>query len=152
MSTTATTIVLSILSLTTIPTLVNNFNRKTWDSAIVVFERKLSEKEDLNLYLEYFKPKYKVWGNWPNRTDWMHDPSFNDEGGQGMGYSFDLSYKYRLYNNLALTADINYEYLKNKNATTILYFADGSVGVYPDAILLSRWKSYGLTLGLSLKF
>ena len=126
----------------------------TWSGPFVGvnLERKLSEKEDLNLYLEYFKPKYKVWGNWPNRTDWMHDPSFNDEGGQGMGYSFDLSYKYRLYNNLALTADINYEYLKNENATTILYFADGSVGVYPDAILLSRWKSYGLTLGLSLKF
>ena len=35
--------IIGVVAATTIPTLVNNFNRKTWDSAIVVFERKLSE-------------------------------------------------------------------------------------------------------------
>ena len=126
----------------------------TWSGPFVGlnFERKISDKEDLNFYAEYFKPKYKVWGNWPNRTDWMHDPSFNDVGGSGMGYLFDLSYKYRIFNNTMFTLTANYEYLENRNAKTILYFADGEVGVYPNAILLSRWKSYGLTFGLSFRF
>ncbi len=120
--------------------------------AALNFERKISDKEDLNFYIEYFKPKYHVWGNWPNRTDWMHDPSFNDDGGQGMGYTMDFAYKYNIYKNLMLSASANYEYLENKNAKTTLYFADGSVGEYPDAILVSKWKSVGLTFGLSLKF
>ena len=116
------------------------------------FERKISDKEDLNFYVEYFKPKYHVWGNWPNRTDWMHDPSFNDVGGQGMGYTLDFAYKYKIYDNLMFSASANYEFLQNKNAETILYFADGSVGEYPNAILLSEWYSFGLTFGLSLRF
>ena len=116
------------------------------------FERKISDKEDLTFYAEYFRPHYKVWGNWPNRTDWMHDPSFNDEGGSGVGYTLDFAYKYKIFNNSMFTVAANYEFLQNKNATTTLYFADGEVGVYPDAILLSEWYSYGLTFGLSFRF
>ncbi len=126
----------------------------TWSGPFVGlnFERKISSKEDLSFYMEYFIPHYKVWGNWPNRTDWAHDPSFYDEGGSGMGYLFDLSYKYNIYKNVMFTTTLNYEYLENKNATTTLYLADGEVAVLPNAILVSKWKSYGLALGLSFRF
>ncbi len=114
-------------------------------------ERKISNKEDLNLYAEYFLPRYKVWGNWPNRTDWMHDPSFYDKGGNGYGIFIDFNYKYNIRKNIQFSVGANYEYLENKNADTTQFFSDGSVEVYPDSIMLSRWKAFGINIGISFK-
>ncbi len=116
------------------------------------FERKISNKEDLTFYAEYFLPHYKVWGNWPNRVDWMHDPSFVDEGGSGMGLFFDFNYKYNFRKNMQFTVGANFEYLKNKNADTTLYFSDGEIGFYPASVMLTRWKAFGINAGISFKF
>lgn len=114
-------------------------------------ERKISHREDLNLYAEYFLPHYKVWGNWPNRDDWMHDPSFYDEGGSGYGLFLDFNYRYNILPNIQLTVGANYEYLENKNADTTQFFADGSVEVYPASIMLARWKAFGINIGIAFK-
>ena len=115
-------------------------------------ERKISNREEVTLYAEYFLPHYKVWGNWPNRTDWMHDPSFIDEGGSGLGLLLNLNYKYLIKNNIQFVLGAEYEYLENSNADTTLFFADGTVGFYPASVMKSRWQSYGVNLGLTFKF
>lgn len=114
-------------------------------------ERKMSDKEDLVVYGEYFFPEYKVWGNWPNRDDWAHDPSFWDKGGKGYGLLFNVDYKYRIKSSIQLILGFNYEYIENKNATTQLFYADGSQSVTEDAVRLSQWKDYGFNIGVAFK-
>ena len=114
-------------------------------------ERKMSDKEELRLYGEYFYPYYKVWGNWPNRDDWAHDPSFWDKGGKGMGFLFNLDYKYQIKSYLQLILGIEYEYIENKDADTLLRFSDGSESLMENSIRISQWKSYGFNLGVAFK-
>ena len=122
----------------------------TWEGPFigVNLERMISNRETLHLYGELFKPSYKVWGNWPNRPDWRHDPSFIDDGGSAWGFAFDATYKYLIKNSIALTVGINYEYIKENNADTTLYTADGDTLFIPNSILLARWKHYGIALYL----
>ena len=125
----------------------------TWEGPFVGvnLERMISQREILHIYGELFKPSYKVWGNWPNRDDWMHDPSFVDDGGSAWGFSFDATYKYLIKNSIALTLGINYEYIKENNADTTLYTADGETLFLPGSIYLARWKHYGVGIGLTFK-
>ncbi len=125
----------------------------TWEGPFigVNMERAFSPREVVKIYGEFFKPSYSVWGNWPNRTDWAHDPSFVDDGGSAWGVSFDATYKYKIKNSIELTLGIFYEYLKEKNGDTTQYYADGSVEFYENALALARWKSYGLALGIAFK-
>ena len=125
----------------------------TWEGPFigVNLERMISPRQTLSLYGEFFKPSYEVWGNWPNRDDWAHDPSFIDDGGSAWGVSFDATYKYKIRNNIEITFGINYEYLKEKNADTTQFFADGWVEFYPNSILEARWKHYGIALGIAFK-
>lgn len=117
----------------------------------VNLERAFSPRETVKIYGEFFKPSYSVWGNWPNRTDWAHDPSFIDDGGSAWGMSFDATYKYKIKNSIELTLGIFYEYLKEKNGDTTQYYADGTVEFYENALALARWKSYGFAIGLAFK-
>lgn len=131
----------------------------TWQGPFigVNLEKMIGNRESLHIYSEFFKPSYKVWGNWPNRVDWQHDPSFIDEGGSAWGFSFDATYKYLIKNSIALTLGVNYEYIKEKNADTKLYtnpdYDPDGPGPYflPNSILLARWKYYGIVLGVTFK-
>lgn len=131
----------------------------TWKGPFigVNLEKMIGNREIVHIYGELFKPSYEVWGNWPNRVDWQHDPSFVDEGGSAWGFSFDATYKYLIKNSIALTLGVNYEYIKEKNADTKLYtnpdYDPDGPGPYflPNAILLARWKHYGVAIGLTFK-
>ncbi len=125
----------------------------TWEGPFVGLnmERMISNREMLHIYTELFKPSYKVWGNWPNRDDWAHDPSFIDDGGSAWGFSFDAKYKYLIKNSIALTLGVNYEYIKEKNADTTLFTSDGESYFFSDSILLARWKHYGVSIGVAFK-
>lgn len=132
---------------------VTHMYHVTWEGPFigVNLERMISPRETLLVYGELFKPSYKVWGNWPNRDDWAHDPSFYDKGGSAWGASFDATYKYRIKNSTEFTIGFNYEYIKEKNADTHQFFADGTSEVYKNSILLARWKHYGIAIGLAFK-
>jgi hypothetical protein len=120
-------------------------------------ERAISPTENLNVYAELFKPTYTVWGNWPNRDDWMHDPSFWDKGKAfaGWGYLLEASYQKRISDTTKIVVGANFEYLTNKNADTILRIADGSGQLeaeetFPDAILIATWYNVGAFAGVKM--
>ena len=117
----------------------------------VSLERKMSDKEELVVYGEYFYPKYKVWGNWPNRDDWAHDPSFWDKGGKGYGLLFNVDYKYKIMSSVQLILGFEYEYLENKGADTQLFYADGNESLSEGSVRLSQWKNYGFNVGVAFK-
>ena len=115
-------------------------------------ERQFSNKEFFNTYLEYFKPRYKVWGNWPNRTDWMHDPSFIDSGGSGYGLLLNFNYQYEYKPNIVFVLGAEYEYLQNKDADTLLYLADGTTNLLEKSIIFSQYYSYGANVAIKIKW
>ncbi|MDR3126231.1 MAG: hypothetical protein LBT92_01200 [Rickettsiales bacterium] len=132
----------------------------TWAGpyAAIDAERAISPTESLNVYAELFKPTYTVWGNWPNRDDWMHDPSFWDKSGTfaGWGYLFEASYQRRISDTMKVVLGANFEYLTNKNADTILRVADGDGNLdveetFPDAILVSTWYNIGAFVGVKMQ-
>ena len=114
----------------------------------VKLNKNISEKETLFLYAEAFKPFYKVNGDWPQRTDWAHNPSFIDSGGSGYGILFDLVYNYKFKENIIFVAGLNYEYLQNRNADTLLFFADGNQELYKKSVEYSQYYGFGANLGL----
>lgn len=114
-------------------------------------ERKISSREDLSIYGEYFKPHYKVWANWPNRTDLAHDPSFIDEGGSAYGLLFTLDYRYSIRSNIQLVMGMEYEYIETKGADSTLFESDGYSSTESGFVKVARWKSYGFNVGLAFK-
>ncbi|MDR1009111.1 MAG: hypothetical protein LBL52_02555 [Rickettsiales bacterium] len=120
------------------------------------FERAISPRELVNVYLELYRPKYTVWGNWPNRDDWMHDPSFYDKGSDAWGYLVELKYKYMFKPGAEFIIGANWEYIKVENADTTLFFADGrgmlaGEEFIPNSILHARWYNVAVFAGLGFK-
>ncbi len=115
-------------------------------------ERKIDTNQQVYIYAEYFKPSYKVWGNWPNRTDWRHDPSFIDSGGSGYGILFNFNYKYEFRPNTLFTVGVEYEYLQNKNADTLLFLAEGGSSFLPKSVEFSQYYGYGLNIGIKTRW
>jgi hypothetical protein len=118
-------------------------------------ERGISLKESIKVYAEIFKPFFRAEGDWPLRTDWMHDPSFIDDGGNAWGFSAELEYRYRFNNKASFTLGLGREWIKVTNADTTLFFADGfgnpaGTGFYPASIHHARWKNTSFSLGLAL--
>jgi hypothetical protein len=119
-------------------------------------ERALSQKETLLLYGELFKPVYRAEGDWPLRTDWMHDPSFIDDGGSAWGFMAELEYKYKFAARAEFTVGLSREWIKETMADTTLYFADdygqpAGTGFYSDAIYTARWKNTSIFAGITFK-
>ena len=125
--------------------------------AALNLERKISDRDELNLYIEYFIPKYKVWGDWPNRSDWAHNPSFYDKGGSASAWLVDFNYKYRFKENLYAGIGAYFDYIENKNADTLLFTVNPLTHkiestLFEKSILKSEWKSYGFNIGLTYRF
>ncbi len=114
----------------------------------VNLKKQISDKENLSVYAEVFKPFYKVKGDWPQRTDWAHNPSFIDSGGNGYGLLFDLKYNYKFKNNMCFVAGLNYEYLQNRDADTLLFFEDGHEEKYEKSVEYSEYYGFGANVGL----
>lgn len=117
-------------------------------------ERAISLQESIKFYGEIFKPFFKAEGDWPLRTDWMHDPSFIDDGGSALGFSAELEYKYRFNPKAAFTLGLGREWIQVRNADTTLFFSDGygnpaGSGHYSGSIDHARWKNTTLMLGLA---
>ena len=115
-------------------------------------ERAMSPKETLLIYGEFFKPKFKAKGDWPLRTDWMHDPSFIDDGGDAWGLAGEISYRYRVNEKTELTFGFSHEFIQAKHADTLLFFADdygqyAGSEKYDSAIELVTWKDTTLFFG-----
>jgi hypothetical protein len=109
----------------------------------------LAHRFETYLTYEYHWADYDAEADWNLREDFAHPKSFEHDA-DGNGFIIGTGFNFVLHQNWALNFNLDYQDWSTDDGTNMVFWADGTTE--ETRLNEVNWRSYALSLGLSLRF